>query len=80
MASVGYTGVVNQANTSSGFADGIGAVNVPAAGYGEDVGDGGVVDLYNLIPPVPPVSYSILMEDSGFVFQEDDSKIKLEIS
>lgn len=78
MPYVGYTGVVNLANTTDGFALGTGAINSPAADtYGLDVGDGGVVDLYHpLIPPVVP--YFILMENSGYVLQEDASKIKLQ--
>jgi hypothetical protein len=75
MAYVGYTGVANLANTSNGFAIGVVANNVDS--YGDDVGDHGVVDLY--APYVPPaVNYFILMENSGYVLQEDGSKIYLE--
>ena len=78
MAYVGYTGVVNLANTTDGFALGTGAINDPAADtYGLDVGDGGVVDLYHPLVP-PPTPYFILMENSGYVLQEDASKIKLQ--
>ena len=79
MAYVGYTGVANLANTSSGFADGVGANNVPTVtAYGEDVGDSGVVDLYQLGSPPPTTPYFILMENSGYVLQESGSKIQLE--
>ena len=79
MPYVGYTGVANQANTTDGFALGVGAQNNPAATnqYGLDVGDGGVVDLYH---NATPVAYSfILMENSGYVLEEDSSKIQLEV-
>lgn len=80
MAYVGYTGVANQANTTDGFADGVVANNVPANDdFGRDVGDGGVVDLYHGDNPPTPLYY-ILMENSGYVLQEDGSKIVLEIS
>lgn len=79
MPYVGYTGVANQANTTDGFALGVGAQNNPAATdqFGLDVGDGGVVDLYHNATPVV-LSY-ILMEDSGYVLEQDDSKIQLEV-
>ena len=79
MPYVGYAGVANQANTTDGFALGVGAQNNPAATnqYGLDVGDGGVVDLYH---NATPVAYSfILMENSGYVLEEDSSKIQLEV-
>lgn len=79
MPFVGYTGVANQANTSDGFALGVGAQNSPDAvnQFGLDVGDHGVVDLYhNGIAPT--LSY-ILMENSGYVLEEDSSKIQLEV-
>jgi len=74
MAYVGYTGVANLANTSNGFAISVVANNVDS--YGDDVGDHGVVDLYG--SPTPAVNYFILMENSGYVLQEDGSKIYLE--
>ena len=74
MAYVGYTGVANLANTSPGTA--IGAVANAYNGFGDDVGDHGVVDLYG--SPVPVTQYYILMESSGYVLQEDGSKIELE--
>lgn len=75
MAYVGYTGVANLANTSNGFAVGVVANNVDS--FGDDVGDHGVVDLYTAYVP-PVVNYFILMENSGYVLQEDGSKIYLE--
>ena len=79
MPYVGFSGVANQANTTDGFALGVGAQNDPAATgqYGLDVGDGGVVDLYH--DGVPTVKSFILMEDSGYVLEQDDSKIQLEV-
>ena len=79
MPYVGYTGVANQANTTDGFALGVGAQNDPAAEsqFGLDVGDGGVVDLYH--GSTPTVYSFILMEDSGYVLEQNDSKIQLEV-
>lgn len=79
MPYVGFTGVANQANTSDGFAEGVGAANVPTTdGWGENVGDAGVVDLYDNGEPAAK-SY-ILMETTGYVLQEDSFKIVLESS
>ena len=79
MPYVGYTGVANQTNTSNGFAEGVGAANVPDTdGYGENVGAAGVIDLYQKITPPTPTPYFILMENSGYVLKEDASKIKLQ--
>jgi len=85
MPYVGYTGVANQANTSDGFAEGVGAANVPVTdGFGENVGDGGVVDLYHSATPV--VIFYIADETDGagpvttYVLQETDEKIVLESS
>ena len=75
MPHVGYTGVANQANTSDGFATDVSAANVVGATPGDDVGDTGVVDLYGATAGVK--SY-ILMESTGYVLQEDGSKIGLE--
>ena len=79
MQYVGYAGVVNQANTTDGFALGVGAQNNPAAidEFGLDVGDGGVVDLYHA--GIPGGSSFILMENSGYVLEEDSTKIQLEV-
>ena len=75
MAYVGYTGVANQANTSDGFALNVTAANVVGSTPGDDVGDNGVVDLYG---SGTREKYYILMENSGYVLQEDSSKIELE--
>jgi len=78
MAYVGYTGVANQAQTTPGCA--LSVVADANNGYGDDTGGSGVVDTYScLVPPVPPATCFILMEDSGYVLQEDDSKIYLEV-
>ncbi len=80
MPYVGYTGVANQANTTDGFALGVGASNDPVeVNYGENVGDGGVVDLYH--DGVIGVKFYIADETTpGYVLQEDSSKIVLESS
>ena len=79
MPFVGYDGVANLANTSDGFATQTVAKNDPAnTGFGDDVGDGGVVDLYHGATPVS--TFYILMENSGYVLQETSDKIILEIS
>lgn len=80
MPYVGYSGVANQANTTDGFASGVGAANVPVAnGYGENVGDGGVVDLYH--DGVVSVKFYIADETApGYVLQESGEKIVLESS
>lgn len=55
MSYVGYTGVANQALTSTGFA--LGVTANASNGYGNDVGGSGVVDLYSGIePPFTPLS------------------------
>lgn len=78
MAQVGNSSVANQANTSDGYAEGVGAKNVPAIdGPGENVGDGGVVDLYYSATP-PSIGYIADETSPGYVLQEDDSKIVLE--
>lgn len=78
MPYVGFSGVANQANTTDGFALGVGARNNPAeTTYGDNVGDGGVVDLYDNGAPV--TRSFILMENSGYVLEQDDSKIQLEV-
>lgn len=78
MAYVGYTGVANQAQTTPGCA--IGVVADANNSYGDDAGGSGVVDTYScLVPPTPPATCFILMETSGYVLQEDSSKIYLEV-
>lgn len=76
---VGYGGVADQANTSDGFALGVGAQNViGGTDFGLDVGDDGVVDVYGA---TPVTNFYIADEtDPGYVLQEDDSKIILEKS
>ena len=80
MPTIGYTGVANQANTTDGFAGGVGAANVPTTdGYGENVGASGVVDLYGGSAFIK----SYIADETGvatYVLQEDDSKIVLEFS
>ena len=81
MAYVGYSGVADQANTSDGFALGVGAQNPPTLtnAFGLYVGDTGVVDLYH--NGVPTAKSYIADETApGYVLQEDGSKIVLESS
>lgn len=80
MPFVGFSGVANLANTSDGEALNVGARNVPVTdGYGENVGDGGVVDLYHNGSAEP--TYYIADESSpGYVLQESGDKIILESS
>lgn len=79
MGKVGYSSVANQANTSDGFASGVGAQNViGGTSYGLDVGDDGVVDVYG----ATPVTTFYIADESapGLVLQEDGGKIILESS
>lgn len=78
MAYVGYTGVANQANTSDGFANEVNAQNNPTAinQWGLYTGDFGVVDLYH--NGIGPTTSYILFETTGYVLEEDSSKIQLE--
>lgn len=80
MGQLGNTSVANEANTTDGYAEGVGAKNVPVTDTpGENVGDGGVVDLFHNATPV--ATYYIADEASpGYVLQEDSSKIILESS
>lgn len=80
MTQVGAAHVADQANTTQGYAKGVGAKNVPSTdGFGENVGDGGVVDLYSAAIPV--TTFYIADELApGYVQQEDGSKIILESS
>lgn len=79
MGKVGYGGVADQANTSDGFASGVGAQNIiGGTDFGLDVGDDGVVDMYGA---TPTTTFYILDEtDPGYVLQENDDKIILEAS
>ena len=80
MSYVGYSSVANQAQTTPGCALSV-VVDASSAGYGNDDGGSGVVDTYScLVPPVPPATCFILMENSGYVLQQDGtSKIQLEV-
>lgn len=80
MGQLGNSGVANEANTTDGYAEGIGAKNVPVTDTpGQNVGDGGVVDLFHNATPV--TTFYIADEASpGYVLQEDNSKIILESS
>lgn len=78
MGQVGNSGVANEANTTDGYALGVGAKNVPVTDTpGQNVGDGGVVDVYHDVTP-PPIGYIADETDPGYVLQEDESKIILE--
>lgn len=81
MTYVGFTGVANQANTTDGFANGVGAQNNPAEvnQFGLNVGDGGVVDLYDN-GVITPKYYIADETNPGYVLQEDGDKIVLEVS
>lgn len=76
---VGYGGVADQANTSDGFALGVGAQNViGGTDFGLDVGDDGVVDTYGA---ATVTTFYIADETApGYVLQENDDKIILESS
>lgn len=79
MGKVGYSGVANQANTSDGFALGVGAQNViGGTDFGLDVGDDGVVDVYGATPIT--IFYILDENTPGYVLQENDDKIVLEKS
>jgi len=80
MGQLGNSGVANEANTTDGYAEGVGAKNVPVTDTpGENVGDGGVVDLFHNSSPVP--TFYIADENApGYVLQEDNRKIILESS
>ena len=69
---VGFESVVNFANTYPGLADGV--VADAHNGYGNDVGGQSVI----VHGPMEVGPYYILMENSGYVLQENDDKIELE--
>lgn len=71
---VGFEGVANFANTYPGDASGV--VADAQSGYGDDVGGQSVIVRGPI--PAPEGPYYILMEDSGYVLQENDDKIELE--
>lgn len=78
MGQLGDSGVANQVNTTDGYALGVGAKNVPTTDTpGENVGDGGVVDLYHNGEP-PAIGYIADETSPGYVLQESGSKIILE--
>lgn len=69
---VGFEGVADFANTYPGQATGV--VADADAGYGDSLGGTSVI----VRGPVAAGPYYILMENSGYVLQEDGSKIELE--
>jgi hypothetical protein len=69
---VGTSSVANFANTYPGTA--LGVVANANNGYGDSVGNGEVIIGGNGVP----TAYFILMENSGYVLQENSSKIQLE--
>lgn len=73
---VGSGSVADWVQTTPGCA--LGVVANANNGYGNDDGGSGVVDTY--VCSIAPVvtNYFILMESSGYVLQEDGSKIYLE--
>lgn len=79
MPQVGNGSVANQANTTDGYAEGVGAQNTITDTSGENVGDGGVVDLFH--DTVVVTKFYIADETApGYVLQENDDKIVLEAS
>jgi hypothetical protein len=71
---VGFEKVANFANTFPGV--GVGVVADASAGNGSDVGGQSVIVRGPI--PIPGGPYYILMENSGYVLQENDDKIELE--
>jgi hypothetical protein len=69
---VGFGNVANFAYTYPGSASGV--VANAHNGYGDSVGDGSVIVNGN----GGPTAYFIAMENSGYVLQQDGSKIQLE--
>lgn len=69
---VGFEEVANFANTYPGVSSGV--VADANNGFGNDVGGQSVI----VRGPVAAGPYYILMEDSGYVLQENDDKIELE--
>ena len=65
-------------DAADGFADGVSAQNViGGTDFGLEVGDSGVVDVYG---GATAPTYYIEDEGTGYVLQEDNSKIILELS
>ena len=71
---VGFEAVADFANTYPGIASG--TVADASAGFGSDLGGQSVIVRGPI--PIPGGPYFILMEDSGYVLQENDDKIELE--
>lgn len=71
---VGFEEVANFANTYPGTATGV--VADASAGNGNDVGGQSVIVRGPI--PIPGGPYYILMENSGYVLQENSDKIELE--
>lgn len=65
---IGYSGVANQANTSSSYALGVSAANTGTL-VGVGVAGPGVVDDFSGVIPVG-TPYFILLETSGYLTQE----------
>ena len=74
MGQVGFEGVENFANTYPGQSSGV--VADANNGYGNDVGGQSVIVRGPI--PTPGGPYYILMENAGYVLQENDDKIELE--
>lgn len=72
MSGVGFEHVADFANTYPGTASGV--VADANAGFGDDVGGQSVI----VRGPIVGGPFYILMEDSGYVLQENDDKIELE--
>lgn len=75
MGYVGYSNVADQAPTTPGNA--LGVVANVSSNLGSGVGGIGVADTYSGV--IPPAGSFILMQDSGYVLQEDGSRIYLEV-
>ena len=69
---VGFNHVANFANTYPGTA--LKVVANANNGYGDSVGGSEVIILGDTLP----TEYFILMENAGYVLQENDDKIQLE--
>lgn len=72
MSGVGFTNVANFANTYPGTATGV--VANAYNGWGDSVGNAEVIVEGGLLP----ATYYIAMESTGYVLQENGSKITLE--
>lgn len=79
MPQVGDSAVANRANTTRGYAVGVGAENTLTDTAGQNVGAGGVVDLFDGASPSERL-FIADETDPGYVLQENDNKIVLEVS